>query len=149
MRWLGTARDHTTQGSTERGQSQSVNSGMGELRREGIRSGGRRHGAINDTNGSRRGECLLVELAEHSIPEEAGGDELISCGHLDKNGRWIVQYLPCGDAEGAIAEASRNYGWLDEDEEHARGFDATRGCGTENGRADGLASFMSQWIALG
>ncbi|KAH9916330.1 uncharacterized protein B0H18DRAFT_74023 [Fomitopsis serialis] len=149
MRWLGATRDHTMQCSPEREQYRSGTPSMGELRREGAKSGGWQHSVINGANEPRRGGCLLMELAECDIPEEAGDDELISRGHLDKNGRWIVEYLPCAEAEGATAEANRDCGWLDRGEDCTRGFSATRGRGVEDDRVDGLASFMSQWIALG
>ncbi|KAH9918023.1 uncharacterized protein B0H18DRAFT_1214381 [Fomitopsis serialis] len=96
------------------------------------------------------GECLLVKCTELRDPEEVCGDELlVSSHHPEEEIRWAVEYLPWADTERAFAKAERDCGWLDKDEDRMRGFDATRGRRVEDDRADGLASFMSQWIALG
>ncbi|KAH9935411.1 uncharacterized protein B0H18DRAFT_1114164 [Fomitopsis serialis] len=95
------------------------------------------------------GECLLVECAELRVPEEVCDEKLVSCWHLDENGHRIVEYLPCADTERAMVKTNQDCGWLDEDDGCTHGVSGVWGHDIEDGEASGLATFMSQWIALG
>ncbi|KAH9929277.1 uncharacterized protein B0H18DRAFT_1117618 [Fomitopsis serialis] len=146
VRRLETARGHTMRSPAERERPSSMDPSMGEVQRE-AGPGGQLGTAIDAEGSGLFGDCLLLESAKPNVPEEACNNELVRCGHLDENGHWIFKYLPY--ATEVIAETNRDCGWVDRDEHRTRGFGATRGRGVEDDRADGLASFMSQWIALG